>query len=81
LNQKFVFSRLIFDRCVVDPEPFDRGEDIVSGFGPSEGLRVGVVPLDEAGGGIVQSVNASVHGTPDLLIGEQREEPIDLIEP
>jgi cold shock CspA family protein len=28
-------------------ESFDGGEDIVGGFDPSEGLRVGVMPIDE----------------------------------
>jgi hypothetical protein len=38
------------------------------------------VPFDEAGDGRVQGGDAGVDATPDLFVGEQREEPFDLIE-
>jgi hypothetical protein len=48
LVQKFLFT-LGLDRDGAATKPFDGGQDIVGGFGPAEGLGVGIAGVDVGG--------------------------------
>ena len=51
-------------------EAFDGGEDIVGGSGPSEGLRIGIVTIDDAADIVLALGCGSVDAAPDLLAGK-----------
>ena len=66
---------------VVDAEPLDGGEDVVGRLGPSEGFGIGVVLIDEGGDVGFQVGDAAMDAAAYLLVGDQGEEPLDLVEP
>jgi hypothetical protein len=74
-NQKFAASNCGWG--IVAAEALDRGENIVGGLGPAEGLWIGVVAGDELVNGSVQGVEAAVDTASDLPFGKQGEEPLD----
>jgi hypothetical protein len=63
------------------PEPLDRRDDVVSGFSPAEGLRGGVVLLEEGHDVGAQGSDAAIDAAPDLALGDERKEALDLVEP
>src|SRR6266571_3952175 len=67
LNQKFGALRLSSSRSVVDAETLDRGQDVIGRFGPTERLWIGVVLFDECGDRALESNNAAVDATSDLV--------------
>jgi len=80
LNQKFVSTLgLDDDRAVT--KPFDGGQDVVGGFGPAKGLGVGIAGVDVGGDSGLQRGGRAVGAALDLLVGEQREEALDLVDP
>ena len=66
---------------IVSAEAFDGSEDVIGGLGPSEGFGIGVVSVDERSDVGPKSGDAAIDAAPDLLIGKEREEALDLIEP
>src|SRR6266478_427596 len=79
-NQKFLSTMgLDGDRAVT--KPFDGGQDVVGGFGPAKGLGVGIAGVDVGGDGGLQRGGRAVGAALDLLVGEQREEALDLVDP
>ena len=80
LNQKFLFT-LGLNHDGAAAKPFDGGQDVVGGFGPAEGLGVGIAGVDVGGDGGLQRGSRAVSAALDLLVGEQREEALDLVDP
>src|SRR6266436_4473024 len=80
LKQKFL-STLALDGDRAVTKPFDGGQDVVGGFGPAKGLGVGIAGVDVDGDGGLQRGSRAVGAALDLLVGEQREEALDLIDP
>src|SRR6266481_5560410 len=80
VNQKFL-STLALDGDCAMTKPFDGGQDVVGGFGPAKGLGVGIAGVDVDGDGGLQRGSRAVGAALDLLVGEQREEALDLIDP
>ena len=80
LNQKFL-STLGVDRDSALTKPFDGGQDVVGGFGPAKGLGVGIAGVDVGRDGGLQRGGRAVGAALDLLVGEQREEALDLVDP
>src|SRR5947208_874733 len=79
-TQKYLCTlRLDGDRAVT--KPFDRGQDVVGGFGPAKGLGVGIAGVDVAGDSGLQRDSGAVGAALDLLVGEQGEEALDLVDP
>ena len=62
-------------------EALDGGEDVVGGFGPAEGLGMGIVRVDEGADVVFELPGGAMHAAPELLLREQGEEALDLIEP
>ena len=77
---KFLCSCFMIADCSA-AEAFDRSEDVVGRFYPSERFWIGVVSIDERSDVSPESGDAAIDATPDLLIGEEREEALDLVEP
>src|SRR6516225_10887371 len=77
-NQKFATLRWL---SIVPAEPFDGSKDIVGGLGPCEWLGIGVVMTDEVHNVGAQSLDAAIDASPDLFVGDEGEEALDLIEP
>jgi hypothetical protein len=80
LVQKFLFT-LGLDRDRAVTKPFDGGQDIVGGFGPAEGLGVGIAGVDVGGDSGLQRGSRAVGAALDLLVGEQGKEALDLVDP
>src|SRR6266436_4591202 len=80
LNQKFL-STLALDGDCAMTKPFDGGQDVVGGFGPAKGLGVGIAGVDVDGDGGLQRGSRAVGAALDLLLGEQREEALDRVDP
>src|SRR5215469_16314167 len=80
VNQKFARLRSL-DLSIGSAEAFDGSEDVIGGLGPFEGLGIGVVMTDEVHDVGAQSLDAAIDAAPDLLVGDEREEALDLIEP
>ena len=66
---------------IVSAEAFAGSKNVIGGLGPSERFWVGVVPVDERSDVSPESGDAAIDAAPDLLIGKEREEALDLIEP
>jgi hypothetical protein len=62
-------------------EAFDGGEDFVGGFGPSERLGIGIVPIDEGSDIGFQLSCGGMDATLDLLAREFGKPALDLIDP
>ena len=62
-------------------EAFDRSQNLVSGLGPFEGLRVFVVSVDEGPDVGLELPDGGVNASLDLLSGEFGEPAFDLIDP
>jgi len=62
-------------------EAFDSGEDVVGTLGPSEGLGIGVVGVEVGYDGRLQFRGRLVCAAPDLIVGDQAKEALDLIDP
>src|SRR3989441_5571675 len=60
---------------------FDGGEDLVSGLGPHEGLRVAVRAVDVIADGALQFEGTAVRTPTKLPVCELGEEALDLIDP
>ena len=71
----------MFCRSIVSAEAFDGSKDVIGGLGPSERFGIGVVSFDEGGDVGPEGGYAAIDAAPDLLIGEEREEALDLVEP
>jgi len=65
---------------IVKEEALDGSKDVVGGFGPSERFGIGVVSFDERGDVRREGGYAAIDAASDLLIGEEREEALDLVE-
>lgn len=64
-----------------EAEAVDRGKDVVGGFGPAEGLWLGVVGVDVGEDVCFEGLGRTMDAAADLLVGEQREEAFDLADP
>ena len=62
-------------------EALDGSEDVVGAFDPAERLRIGVVRLDVGGDGRLEFRGGAVGAAPDLVVGQQSEEALDLVDP
>ncbi len=62
-------------------EAFDSGEDVVGALGPSEGLGIGAVGVEVGCVGRLQFRGRPVCAAPDLIVGDQAKEALDLIDP
>jgi hypothetical protein len=62
-------------------EALDGGEDVVGGLGPAEGPGIGVVGVDESADVVLKLLRGCVDAAPDLLVGDQGEEALDLVDP
>ncbi len=62
-------------------EAFDRSQDLVSGPGPFEGVRVFVVQVNEGTDVGLELPDGGVDTSLDLLSGEFSEPAFDLIDP
>ena len=62
-------------------EAFDSCEDVVGTLGPSEGLGIGVVGVEVGCDGRLQFRGRLVCAAPDLIVGDQAKEALDLIDP
>jgi len=62
-------------------KPSDAGEDLVRGLGPDVGLGIVVVGVDVLLDGVAQLADAAVAPTPQLLIGQIGEVPLDEVDP
>jgi len=62
-------------------EALDRGEDLVGGLGPFEGLGVLVVPVDEGADVGLQLPDRGMNAAPEPLSGELCKPALDLIDP
>lgn len=71
----------MFCRGIVSAEAFDGRKDVIGGLGPSERFGIGVVLADERSDVSSEGGDATIDAAPDLLIGEEREEALDLVEP
>ena len=71
----------MFRRGIVSAEALDGSEDVIGGLGPSEGFGIGVVSVDERSDVGPEGGDAAIDSAPDLLIGEEREEALDLVKP
>src|SRR5512144_1444354 len=60
---------------------FDGRQDILGGLGPAEGFGVGIAGIDIGGDCRLQLLDGAVSTALDLLFGEKREEPLDLVDP
>jgi hypothetical protein len=78
MNQKF--ATLGTYGPIVSAEALDRGKDSVGGLGPAKGFGVGVVGLDERHDVGTQGHDAAVDSAPDLALGDEGEEALDLVE-
>src|SRR4028119_517897 len=79
-SQKFLFTLGLYGDGA-SAEPLDAGQDVVGGLGPAEGLRVCVASVDVGGDRRLQLRRGAVCAAPDLLLGQQREEPLGLVVP
>ena len=70
LIQKFL-STLSLDGDGTTAKPFDRREDILGGFGPAEGLGIGIAGIDIGGNGRLQLLDGAVRTALDLLLAEE----------
>ena len=77
---KFLFNFCV-DRECATAEAFDGGQDIVGCLGPAEGFGIGVAGLDIGIDRRFQVGGRAMGATLDLLLGQQREEPLDLVDP
>jgi len=66
---------------IVPAEPFDGSKDVIGRLGPFEWLGIGVVMTDEVHNVGAQSLDAAIDAAPDLFVGDEREETLNLIEP
>ena len=62
-------------------KPRQVGEDLVGGLGPDERLRVLVVDVEVAEDGRLELGGAAMRAAADLLLGEEREEGLDEVDP
>jgi hypothetical protein len=62
-------------------EASDRCEDVVGGLGPAEGLWVLVAGVDVGVDGCFQLFGGAMGAALNLLLGQQREEALDLVDP
>jgi hypothetical protein len=62
-------------------EAFDRSQNLVSGLGPFEGLRVFVVQVDEGTDVSLELPDGGVNTSLDLLSSEFSKPALDLIDP
>src|SRR6516162_11336138 len=77
--------KFLFNFCVdcesSAAEALDRSQDVVGGFGPLERSGVRIASVDEGVDGRLQLCDRLMRSSLDLLLGEEREEPLDLIDP
>ena len=73
--------RVVFCWGIVTAEARDRGQDVIGGFGRSERFGIGVVAFDERGDVRLEGGDAAIDPAPDLLVGEEREEALELVAP
>jgi hypothetical protein len=62
-------------------EASDGGEDVVRGFGPFEWLGISITGVDVGGDCRFQRLCRAMGAAPDLLVGEECEEALDLVGP
>jgi hypothetical protein len=78
--QKFL-STLRLDSEGAAAEPFDGREDIFGSLAPAEGFGVGIAGVNIGGDGRFQLLGRAVRTALDRLLAEQREKPLDLVDP
>ena len=64
-----------------EAEAVDGGKDVVGGFGPAEGLWLGVVGVDVGMNVGFEGLGRAMDAAADLLVGEQGKEALDLADP
>src|SRR5262249_62319304 len=77
--------KFLFNFCVdcetSAAEALDRSQDVVGRFGPLERSGSRIASVDEGVDGRLQFCDRLMRSSLDLLLGEEREEPLDLIDP
>jgi len=68
-------------RSVCEAEPLERSEDVVGGFVPWEGCRIGVVVIEEGDDVGAQASDAAIDAKPGLTLCDKGKEALDSIEP
>src|SRR6516164_278355 len=85
LSASVPIPKFLFNFCVdcesSAAEALDRSQDVVGGFGPLERSGVRIASVDEGVDGRLQLCDRLMRSSLDLLLGEEREEPLDLIDP
>src|ERR1700761_396871 len=66
---------------VIRAKPLNGSQDVVGGCDPPEGFRIGVVLIEEGVDRGLQFLDAAMHTAPDLLLGQQGEEALNLVQP
>src|SRR6266700_4123654 len=77
---KFLINFCVDRECAA-AEAFYGGQDIVGCLGPAEGFGVGVASLDIGIDRRFQVRGRAMGATLDLSLGQQRKEPLDLVDP
>src|SRR3990172_6889920 len=60
---------------------FDRGKDVIGGFGPDEGLRIAVADVDVVADCGLEFEGAAMRPASQLAVGEVGKEALDLVDP
>src|SRR4051794_30014319 len=76
-----LLSTLFLDRDGAMAKPLDGGEDVVGGLGPAEGLGIGVAGIDVGSDRRFEFRGGAMGAAPDLVVGQQPEEALDLVDP
>ena len=78
---KFPCTFCVCIECAAAAEAFDGCENVIGGFCPAEWLGRGISDFDISGDRGFQFDYGSMRATLDLLLGQEREEALDLIDP
>ena len=62
-------------------ESGDAGEDLIGALGPGKRFRIGVMGVDEGADGGFEFGDAAMNASPDLLVRQFGEPPLNEVEP
>src|SRR3972149_6193956 len=76
------FSRILVSRPRGPfTKAFDRGKDVIGGFGPDEGLRIAVADVDVVADCGLEFEGAAMRPASQLAVGGGGKEALDLVDP
>jgi hypothetical protein len=64
-----------------ETEAFDAGQYLIGGFCPSEGLGIVIDGVDVIPDGLFEFLGGAMDTPPQLLLGQESEETLDLVKP